>query len=196
MDQALKDDLRRVAHACADAAAAETLRWFRAPQLDIEDKGAGHFDPVTQGDRAAEAAIRHVLARERPDDAIFGEEEGETAGTSGLTWVLDPIDGTRAFMAGAPVWGTLIAVGGAEGPVFGIIDQPYIGERFEGGFGHAAHRGPHGGGVLRTRQTARLEDAVLFSTYPEIGTDAQRAAFHTVAPRTKLTRYGLDCYAY
>ncbi|MEM9350503.1 MAG: inositol monophosphatase family protein [Pseudomonadota bacterium] len=191
------EELRRVAAACADAAAVETLKWFRATGLRADDKdAAGGFDPVTEGDRAAEAAMRRVLVEARPDDAILGEEEGFVAGTSGLTWVLDPIDGTRGYVTGTPTWGTLIAVGGADGPLYGIVDQPYIGERFEGGFGSARFTGPHSSGPLATSKVKALSDAVLFTTFPEVGTDAERAAFEAVARQVKLTRYGMDCYAY
>ncbi len=189
-------DLWPVAHALADAARVETLRWFRGGALAIDNKDAGGFDPVTQADRASEAAMRAVLARLRPDDAVLGEEQAATGGTSGLTWVLDPIDGTRAYLSGTPTWGVLIALSDATGPKLGIIDQPYIGERFAGGAGVARVTGPQGEAALRTRATARLEDAVIFTTFPEVGTDAERAAFHGLARDCRLTRYGMDCYAY
>lgn len=189
-------DLWPVAHALADAARVETLRWFRGGALAIDNKDAGGFDPVTQADRASEAAMRAVLARLRPEDAVLGEEQAATGGTSGLTWVLDPIDGTRAYLSGTPTWGVLIALSDATGPRLGIIDQPYIGERFAGGAGVARVTGPQGEATLRTRATARLEDAVIFTTFPEVGTEAERAAFHALARDCRLTRYGMDCYAY
>ncbi len=189
-------DLWPVAHALADAARVETLRWFRGGALSIDNKDAGGFDPVTQADRASEAAMRAVLARLRPDDAVLGEEQAATGGTSGLTWVLDPIDGTRAYLSGTPTWGVLIALSDATGPKLGIIDQPYIGERFAGGAGVARVTGPQGEAALRTRATARLEDAVIFTTFPEVGTETERAAFHALARDCRLTRYGMDCYAY
>ena len=179
----------------ADAAARETRRLFRTG-LRVENKDARGFDPVTEADIAAERAMRAVLAELRPEDGILGEEEGDVEGRSGLTWVLDPIDGTRAFMAGAPSWGTLIACGPTGGvPVIGIVDQPHIGERFVGSPDGAFLEGRFQG-TLRTRRTDRLEDAVLFTTMPEIGTIAERDAFREVAGRVRLTRYGLDCYAY
>ena len=98
----LKTDLIRVAGLMADAARQETLRYFRQSNLSIENKEADGFDPVTQADRAAELAMREVLAAKRPDDAILGEEFGRKEGASGLEWVLDPIDGTKAFMTGLP----------------------------------------------------------------------------------------------
>lgn len=192
----LAADLVATAHEMADAARAAILPHFRAVDLSADNKLAQGFDPVTIADREAEQAMRAVLARRRPDDAIHGEEFGKSAGTSGYTWVLDPIDGTRAFISGAPTWGVLIAVGGAGGPEFGLIDQPYIGERFEGGFGRAQVVGPRGTAPLATRDTAALAQATLFTTFPEVGTPAEGAAFADLAARVKLTRYGIDCYAY
>jgi len=194
-------DLVALAHRLADAARAETLPAFRAPALRVEDKAAGAagFDPVTAADRAAEAAMRALLAEARPDDAVLGEEMTDRPGRTGLTWVLDPIDGTRAYLAGAPTWGTLIALCDATGPLFGIIDQPWTGERWEGGLGRARMTTPRGPVDLRTRPASGpdpLAAALLLSTFPEIGTDAERAAFGRVAARVRLVRYGLDCYAY
>ncbi|ETX29222.1 histidinol-phosphatase [Roseivivax isoporae] len=188
--------LIETAHALADAARDAILPHFRASALVVDNKQAGGFDPVTEADRAAEAAMRAVLAQRRPDDAILGEEAGRAAGTTGLTWVLDPIDGTRGFMSGTPTWGVLIALADAHGPRYGLIDQPYIGERFEGGLGRATWTGPRGGGALGVRGTTRLADATLMTTFPEIGTPAERAAFARVAGGVRLVRYGCDCYAY
>ena len=94
----------RTAHLMADAARDAILPWFRNDALSADNKRPADFDPVTQADRDAERAMRAVLAAHRPDDAILGEEYGATPGTSGLTWILDPIDGTRAFLCGAASW--------------------------------------------------------------------------------------------
>ena len=189
-------ELRAVAHALADAARVETLRHFRHRDLTADTKSDLLFDPVTVADRASEAAMRAVLAARRPGDAILGEEEGPKSGTSGLTWVLDPIDGTRSYMSGTPTWGVLVALCDDTGPLYGIIDQPYIGERFEGGFGIAQVTGPLGRAPLGTSARRRLADAVLFSTFPEVGTAAEGAAFRALSAQVRLTRYGTDCYAY
>ncbi|WP_299024496.1 inositol monophosphatase family protein [uncultured Sulfitobacter sp.] len=193
---ALISELTRVAHLMADAARDAILPYFRSTDLSTDNKLAGGYDPVTVADRAGEAAMREVLARNRPQDAIFGEEMGSQAGTSGLTWVLDPIDGTRGFVSGTPTWGVLIAVGGQAGPFLGIIDQPYIGERFIGT--------PHGASLIRaersvpitTRPPRPLSEAIIFTTFPEVGSTQEGAAFHAVSERALLTRYGMDCYAY
>jgi histidinol phosphatase-like enzyme (inositol monophosphatase family) len=189
-------DLWSVAERMADAARAAILPHFRSVGLAADNKLAGGFDPVTIADCAAETAMRDVLADLRPDDGILGEEHGSVAGTSGLTWVLDPIDGTRSFISGTPTWGVLIALSDDTGPVMGMIDQPYVGERFMGGLGRCNWTGPGRADVLGTKSTTSLSDAILFTTFPEIGTDDQRNAFQRVAREVKLTRYGCDCYAY
>jgi len=188
--------LKSCAIALADAARPETLKYFRSTGLTAENKLTDSFDPVTVADRAAEKAMRDVLAKLRPDDGIFGEEYGHQDGTSGLTWVLDPIDGTRSYISGTPTWGVLIAVSDENGPVLGIVDQPYIGERFFGGFGEAWVEGPLGRSDLKTSTVTNLTDATLFTTFPEVGTPAERHGFEAVRDQVKLTRYGTDCYAY
>lgn len=196
IDEATQAELQRTAHALADAARPITLAHFRSHGLAADNKDAAGFDPVTVADRGAEEAMRKVLAEMRPDDAILGEEFGAKAGTTGLTWVLDPIDGTRGYISGTPTWGVLIAVSDETGPRFGIIDQPYIGERFIGGFGQASLSGPHGTMALQTRQSRELSEATIFTTFPEVGTSQEGAAFHAVASQTRQTRYGMDCYGY
>lgn len=188
--------LWQIAEDLADIAAACSLPLFRSRGLTAVDKGQSRFDPVTEADRAAEQAMREFLAIERPDDGILGEEFDRVESRSGLTWVLDPIDGTRAFMSGATTWGTLIGLDDGNGPVLGLIDQPYTGERFMGGLGRAAmHRGDtiH---YAATRSCDSLEAAVLYTTFPEIGTPEERAGFEAVRDRVRLVRYGCDCYAY
>lgn len=189
-----------VADRLADVARIETLRYFRGEALETQSKGAGltgaGFDPVTAADRAAEQAMRAELAKLRPQDGILGEEFEAKPSASGLTWVLDPIDGTRGYIAGAPTWGVLIAVHDGDRPVLGVIDQPYIGERFTGGLGIARMEGPKGGLDLRVKSTRDLEAALICTTFPEVGTPDERAGFEAVAQRCQLTRYGMDCYAY
>ena len=192
---AYPDDIA-LAHRLADAARAAILPHFRQTGLVAENKEAGGFDPVTVADRAGEAAMRAILDAERPEDGILGEEHGTKTGTSGRQWVLDPIDGTRGFISGTPTWGVLIALSDASGPVMGVVDQPYIGERFTGGFGVAECDGPLGRTPLRTRQTQSLSDAIVFTTFPEVGSPADRAGFAAVARHARLVRYGMDCYAY
>lgn len=196
LSRTLQDELLRTAHKMADAARAAILPHFRSPALLADNKLAAGFDPVTVADHASERAMRAVLAGLRPDDGILGEEFGASTGTSGLTWVIDPIDGTRAFLSGTPTWGVLIAVSDQDGPILGLIDQPYIGERFVGGPGLATMTGPLGERPLATRAPRALADAILFTTFPEVGTPAEGAAFRHLSHQVRLTRYGTDCYAY
>ena len=192
----LADELVATAHALADAARVATLQHFRRADLVADTKEEQRFDPVTAADRLSEERMRAILARRRPDDAILGEEFGPKAGTSGLTWVLDPIDGTRGYLSGTPTWGVLISVRDEAGPIYGIIDQPYIGERFEGGLGRARVVGPMGEAALSARPPRPLAEAIVFSTFPEVGTPEEGTAFRRVAAKARLVRYGTDCYAY
>ena len=200
-DAAEAAEILALAGRLADAARAETLAQFRPMGgIAAETKLSEGVDPVTAADRAAEAAMRALIEEARPQDGIYGEEYGVKTGTSGLTWVLDPIDGTRGYMSGTPTWGVLIALS-AEGavpgqPYLGIIDQPYIGERFIGGFGQAQLVGPRGQGALATRATRELSQATIFTTFPEVGTADEGAAFARLSGQCRLTRYGMDCYAY
>ncbi len=189
-------DIRATAAELADAARIATLVHFRQPGLTADTKESTYFDPVTVADRASEQAMRAILQRRRPQDSILGEEFGTTTGTSGLTWVLDPIDGTRGYLSGTPTWGVLISVADQSGPIYGIIDQPYIQERFQGGFGAASVTGPMGTAPLKCRPPRPLSQAILLSTFPEIGTAAEGAAFRRVVPNVRLVRYGMDCYGY
>lgn len=191
----LADDLVSTVHALCDAARAATLAHFRSDALSVASK-AERFDPVTEADRAAETAMRDVLNARRPDDAILGEEFADKPGTTGLTWVLDPIDGTRGFMSGTPTWGVLAAVSVEGRPILGAVDQPYIGERFLGGLGHAELTGPAGVRRLRTRTARPLSEVTLLTTFPEVGSDEEGRAFHHVAGHVQLVRYGMDCYGY
>ena len=196
LSQDVEKHLYATAMALADAARLAILPLFRTTGLATENKLVDGFDPVTVADRSAETVMRTLLTELRPDDAVLGEEFGASAGNSGLTWVLDPIDGTRGFISGTPTWGVLIALSDDTGPLFGVIDQPFIGERFIGGFGKAQYVGPHGSRALITRATANLQGATLYTTFPEVGSQRDSSGFQAVAAQVQLVRYGLDCYAY
>lgn len=185
-----------LSHRLADAARQAILPYFRSDMLATDNKASAGFDPVTVADRAAERAMRDILEREVPEDGILGEEFGPKPSESGLTWILDPIDGTRGFVAGTPTWGVLVALSDESGPKIGIIDQPYIGERFVGAPEGAHFERDGKSRVIQTSATTDLADAVIFTTFPEVGTEQEGLAFHAVASRTRLTRYGMDCYAY
>ena len=183
----------------ADAARTAALPHFRSAANAAENKASVGYDPVTEADRAAERAMREVLAQHRPDDGIEGEEYGASAGTSGVTWYLDPIDGTRAFVAGLTSWTTLIGAVAGERPILGIIDQPWIDERYIGLTDAEKSSWLEGRGArisLKTRDCPKLTDAILSTTDPFILTPPERGAFEHVRATARLTRYGLDAYAY
>ncbi len=172
---------------------------FRS-QLDIDDKdGREYFDPVTEADRNAEEAIRHLIKEHYPDHGIFGEEHGYEEGSSPLTWVIDPIDGTRAFVQGLPMWGTLISLHNGEKSILGLLDQPYLEERFIGApaINHAEVTTRQGVRSLKTSARKSLEKASMSSTHPSMfKTLAMSTAYADLAKRVRLHTYGGDCYAY
>lgn len=181
-----------LAHRLADAAGAAIRPFYRnAFTHEAKDDAS----PVTQADRAAEAAIRAILDKERPDDAIIGEEYGEKTGTSGRTWVLDPIDGTVSFMAGRPIFGTLIALMEDGWPVLGIIDQCISGERWLGAAGKETMLNKQ---AVRTRPCRDLKSATLASSGPQYFDDHAAEHFMALAAKTshKHMIWGGDCYNY
>ncbi|MCE1237399.1 MAG: histidinol-phosphatase [Hyphomicrobiales bacterium] len=180
----------------ADAASAAIRPHFRS-RLAVENKLAGlAFDPVTVADRAAEAAMRELIGAHHPDHGILGEEYGSERLDAEHVWVLDPIDGTRSFITGLPVWGTLIGLKRGGRPALGMMAQPFTGERYAGDGSRAWYRGPEGDRPLTARACARIEDAVLFTTTPALFDAEERPAYDRVESRVRLARYGVDCYAY
>jgi histidinol phosphatase-like enzyme (inositol monophosphatase family) len=172
------------------------LPFFRS-SIAAEDKSRGGvFDPVTEADRAGEAAMRQLIKRSFPTHGIIGEEFGAEQEDADYVWVLDPIDGTRAFIAGLPTWGTLIGLSRARQPVFGMMHQPFTGERFFGDGGSATFRGPGGERRLRTRRCASLGDAIISTTSPKLFSGDELRAYDRVESVARLVRYGCDCYAY
>lgn len=151
---------------------------------------------MTIADRAAEAAIREIIEAEHPDHGILGEEHGNVRLDAEHVWVLDPIDGTRAFICGLPTWGTLIGFMTAGVPAFGVMDQPFVEERFYGDR-TAAWRQHHGKrSVLKTRACARIEDAIACTTHPGLFEGAEKAVYEDIEQRVRTARYGTDCYGY
>jgi len=171
------------------------LPFFRTA-LSIVDKGHNAFDPVTAADHAAETAMRNLIRRNFPAHGIVGEEFGDDRPDAEYVWVLDPIDGTKSFISGMPAWGTLIALTRFGEPVFGMMNQPFIGERFSGDGLAARYRGPNGARDLRVRPCPALNEAVLFTTSPLLMNEPDRMAFAKVEAAVRLSRYGGDCYAY
>jgi myo-inositol-1(or 4)-monophosphatase len=179
----------------ADAASESILPHFRA-RMAVEDKGQGRFDPVTAADRGAEAAMRRLINAHYPDHGILGEEYGSERTEADFVWVLDPIDGTRAFITGLPVWGVLIGLKFQGRPVLGMMAQPFTGERFAGNGREAWFTRGGTRQRLATRPCGRLADASLFTTTPAIFSPDDRRAYDRVESAVRLARYGCDCYAY
>lgn len=184
------------AETLADAARAETMARFRRPQ-PIENKAAGgRFDPVTAADRAAEAAMRARISAAYPDHGMIGEEAPEQAAHSPYAWVLDPIDGTRAYICGLPSWGTLIALTEHGRPILGLIDLPGVGQRYRGWPGGADMLDASGRHPLSLRQDTRLRQSALATTDPGLFSHQEEKAFAAVREQALLCRYGLDCSGY
>ena len=189
------------AHRLADAA-GDVIRPYFRQRIDVVDKrpvvhGVTVFDPVTEADKNAEKAIRAIIERERPDDGILGEELGEKIGSNGLRWVLDPVDGTRAFITGRYEWGSLIALEENGRPVLGILDQPVLGERYVGANGHTELYAQGEIMPLHARRCEKLSDAILCATHPDaFGAPGEADAFARVQKAVRMTRWGGDCYIF
>ncbi len=173
------------------------LPHFRAA-LAVDNKAAsGGYDPVTIADRAAEEAISREIARVHPEHAIHGEEHGRSPGVSPLCWVIDPIDGTRAFILGQLHWGVLIALNDGARPLLGVMHQPYVGETFLGSPLGAVLRRNGTEHRLHARACANLRDAAVCASHPDqFARREERAAFDLVASKARLARFGGDCYNY
>ncbi|MEM7662383.1 MAG: inositol monophosphatase family protein [Pseudomonadota bacterium] len=183
----------------ADSAGDAIAPHFRA--LDaIEEKESSErdgFDPVTEADKGAERAMRALIEAERPDDGIVGEEYGERPSQNGFTWLLDPVDGTRAFVAGLPVWTTLIALCDPAGdPIIGVIDQSALGERYLGWPDGAALETSAGRSAIKVSGQQDLREATIATTDPFIMTPAEQGAWTHLRHTARIIRYGLDAYAY
>lgn len=195
-DQAFIEDALRFASELADAAAGEALPQFRNLEA-IECKGSGAFDPVTIADMTAEKAMRTLIEARRPLDGIIGEEYPEKRSKAGWHWLLDPIDGTRAFVAGLPVWTTLISLINPEGdPVIGVIDQPVLKERYLGWPGGAALENGDKRVPLSVSDCVTLDTAMIATTDPFLFDAAELQAWTALRTGARMMRYGLDAYAY
>jgi myo-inositol-1(or 4)-monophosphatase len=185
-------------HELADHSARVILPFFRS-NLEVQEKhGKGMFDPVTEADREAEKIMRELITEHFPEHGIIGEEFGNKNPEAELCWIFDPIDGTRAFIIGAPTWGTLIGLLYNGQPQLGMMNQPFTGERFWGGAKGAFYR--HHGGEITRLATSRVHDlqkAILSTTAPEHFADGKDwKKFQSLSGKTRMTRYGYDCYAY
>jgi len=186
-----------VAHQLAEAAGAVARPLFRSPALRVEDKADA--SPVTVADRTAEQAMRDILAQECPTHSVFGEEGGlrraDGAEEPGdFVWVLDPIDGTKSFITGKPLFGTLIALTYKGEPILGVIDQCILKERWVGAVDRATTL--NGNDITTRATTSELGDAYLYATTPLMFEGQNEVAFQALASRVKVPMYGCDCYAY
>ncbi|WP_336486134.1 histidinol-phosphatase [Methylobacterium nigriterrae] len=191
-------DLARFMDELASQSGQAILPFFRAHfGLDDKARGGAAFDPVTEADRAAEVVMRNMIRQTFPTHGILGEEFGSERLDAECVWVLDPIDGTRAFIAGLPTWGTLIGLTHGGAAVRGMMHQPFLGERFFGDGASARLRNARGERTLRTRRCESLSEAILATTDPrlfEAGAEMER--FTALQAGVRMARYGADCYAY
>lgn len=186
------------AHDVLDQSGPVVLRHFRK-KISVDNKlGGKGFDPVTAADRGAEKIIAREVTRRFPDHGFIGEEFGIRAGDARYRWIVDPIDGTRAFIMGSPLWGTLLGLLDGTSPLLGIMDQPYTGERFWSAE-KASYARNAGGKIskIKTRSCKRLADATVTTTHPDLlAAGFERESFERIAATARMTRYGGDCYSY
>ena len=168
-------------------------------KLVVENKEKKAFNPVTDADKSAEKKIREILEKLYPDDGIFGEEYGKKEGSTGFTWIIDPIDGTKAFISGIPTWGILLSLVRNNEPVIGVIYQPFTGELFWGGFGQSFKQmnitkdNPQS---INVRKCEDISNAIVATSSPIIPSQLFQSGLAKIMKLSKLDRYGLDCYAY
>lgn len=184
------DDLLSLAHRLADTAGSVVRPYFRA---GVEVHGKADKSPVTVADRAAEQAIRDLIAKVAPDHGVIGEELGATNASAELCWVIDPIDGTKAFITGKPMFVTLLALLHRGEPVLGVIDQPVLRERWIGAAGRPTQLR---GAPSHVRPCASLAEARLSTSGPQYFTPPAKQAFDRVAAEAQIVSYGGDGYQY
>ncbi|MBM3636725.1 MAG: histidinol-phosphatase [Alphaproteobacteria bacterium] len=180
----------------ATLSGAAILPFFRSSLAASDKNEGGLFDPVTEADRASEVVMRKRIREVFPHHGIVGEEFGSENADAEFVWVLDPIDGTKAFISGLPLWGTLIGLSRNGSAAYGMMNQPFTKERFFGDGGKATLKSPQGERTLKTRSCASLKDATLSSTSMTMFNAKEAEAFRRVEAAARLTRFGYDCYAY
>ncbi|MEP3276053.1 MAG: histidinol-phosphatase [Stappiaceae bacterium] len=182
-------------HRLADASDLVTQQYFRE-EIGVENKLEDSFDPVTIADKAAERAIRSLIEQHYPDHGIIGEEYGSVRADADYVWVLDPIDGTRAYISGLPIWGTLIGLLHKGKASVGMMSQPHTRERFFGDGTRSFLRYGDKTRPLKTRACIALSEASMFTTSPALFNEQERPAYDHLEAQVRMPRYGTDCYGY
>lgn len=180
-----------------EAAGKIALQYFRSP-IEVDSKtGKTNFDPVTRADREIEAFIRTKITDVYPGHSIMGEEQEDSQGSEDFKWIIDPIDGTRAFISGSPMWGILLGLMEGDKPGLGLMHQPYLQETFVGSSAGAFIRKAATNQSINTRSTSELSAAILYCTHPSMfASEDDLKTFNNVAANCQLMRFGGDCYAY
>ena len=190
----LTAELLPFAHRLADASGAAIMPHYRKGIAASDKSGGGRFDPVTAADRAAEQAIRELIAASYPSHGIIGEEFGSENAGAEFVWVLDPIDGTKSFITAIPLWGTLIGLLHNGEPFLGLSDHPFLKERFWGDGRRAEGSGPAGSWPLASRKPVALSDAVIFAGSSAADDRKLFSRLMALSPRVRMIRFGSDCY--
>ena len=188
-------EIKQALNEMCQFAEIETMGRFRQP-IDVDNKEDGDFDPVTLADKGAEKVIRNYIQTHFPDHGIFGEEEAPINENAEFCWIIDPIDGTRAYISGLPSWGTLIGLSHRGEMIAGVMHQPFTDEKYIA-FGDISHLENKGSiQKLHTSQTKDLSQATMMSTTPELFDGDLAAKWQNIKNSVRMTRYGFDCYAY
>jgi myo-inositol-1(or 4)-monophosphatase len=197
MTYSFPQDLKNTAFKAVTAANKITLEYFRKITC-VDDKQSNNaWDPVTIADKQAEQAIRDIITADFPMQGIIGEEYAEKPAQSDYTWIIDPIDGTRAFITGLPMWGTLIGVLHNNKPIFGLMAQPFVGDIFYGDCKTAFLKNHHTEHQLQTRNITDINDSIMFCTTPDMFNNPDDLRqFNLLKNTCKTVRYGTDCYGY
>jgi myo-inositol-1(or 4)-monophosphatase len=196
LDNHLRNELREFLRDLVGIAARGSLTYFRR-EIAVENKREDRFDPVTIADRETEDLLRAAIQKRYPTHGIIGEERTAHNPTARMQWVIDPIDGTKAYLCGLPTWATLIGLCDNGRPVLGLMSQPVVGEYFIGGYNAASNVTHSGEVVIRTSNIVDLTQSFVFATSPEMfAPDTELPRFQALSAKTRMTRYGVDSYAY
>lgn len=196
MNEKFELELREFLRELVSVASAAAVPHFRSG-LPYEDKSVERYDPVTIADRDTEEAIRRSIISRYPHHGVSGEEFPPVNPDAPFQWVVDPIDGTKAFLSGLPTWATLIALCDKNDPILGLMSQPIVGEYFIGGFGTTERFGDNGSSKLQTSDVVQMTDASVFATSPDMfSPELELPKFNALSRSARMTRFGVDSYAY